>query len=86
MNFKKAVKSITGLPSEIILNTPKMTVEADEKIRIENFKGLVEYTDKFICINTNTFTIKIEGELLNIGYMTKEEICILGSIKNINYD
>ena len=86
MNIKKRIKSITGLPSEIILNTPKTIIESNEKMRIENFKNLVEYTDTFVCINTSSTTLKIEGTSLLISYMTKEEICILGNFKNIIYD
>ena len=84
--LKKMINSKLDLPSEIVLNTPKITLDSNEKMLVENFKGLIELSDTFVRINAIDYTIAIEGTSLCVGYMTKEEICILGSIKNVIYD
>jgi sporulation protein YqfC len=84
--IRKKLNRIIDLPSEIILNTPKITLDSNEKIWIENFKGLIEFTDSFIRVDTKENTIVIEGNSLSINYMTKEEICIFGIIKSVIYD
>ena len=84
--IRKKFNKIIDLPSEIIFNTPKITVDSNEKIWIENFKGLIEFTDTFIRVDTKINTIVIEGTSLSINFMTKEEICIFGTIKSIIYD
>ena len=84
--IRKKINAIIDLPSEIILNTPKITLDSNEKIWIENFNGLIEFSDSFIRVDTKTCTVVIEGGNLSINYMTKEEICIFGIIKSIVYD
>lgn len=84
--FKKKVNRLLDMPSEIILNTPKITLDSNEEIWIENYKGIIEYCDELIRINTLDFTVVIEGKSLVINYMTKEEISISGNIVSVVYD
>ena len=84
--IRKKLNSLIDLPSEVIFNTPKITLDSNEKVWIENFKGLIEFTDTFVRVNTSLYTVIVEGKSLSINYMTKEEICIFGLIKNIIYD
>ena len=84
--IRKKLNSLIDLPSEVVFNTPKITLDSNEKVWIENFKGLIEFTDTFVRVNTSLYTVIVEGKSLSINYMTKEEICIFGLIKNIIYD
>lgn len=84
--IKKKLNSIIDMPSEIVLNLPKITIDSNESIWIENYRGLIEYTDKFVRLNSLEYTIIIEGENLCINFMTKEEISISGMILKVIYD
>ena len=53
---------------------------------IENFKGIMDFKDGMIRINTNNGVIKIMGSALSIREITSEEIIIGGKISNIDYD
>lgn len=74
------------LPGEICGNRPKVTAIGRGEVLIENFKGIMDFQDGIIRINTNNGIIKVAGESLNIREITNEEIIIGGKISNIDYD
>lgn len=74
------------IPGEICGNRPKVTAIGRGEVLIENFKGIMDFQDGTIRINTNNGIIKVVGESLNIREITNEEIIIGGKISNIDYD
>ena len=34
-----------GVPKDVIMNIPRLTISGDKEIYIENHKGILEYTD-----------------------------------------
>lgn len=53
---------------------------------ISNYKGILEYEDSFIRVQTKTCRIRITGVRLAIDYYTNEEMKITGSIDTIEYE
>ena len=84
--LRKKLNKILDMPSEIVLNTPKITLDSNESILIENYKGILEYSDVFVRVNTSDYAIAISGEKLVIDYMTKEEISVSGKLIRVEYD
>lgn len=81
---EKTLKALE-LPRDIILGMPKITVTGDSEIIIENYKGIVEYENEVLKINTEPGVISIEGDGFNISAITDDEIEIEGKIKNIDF-
>lgn len=75
---------ILELPKEIIMDTPRMTVVGNTQLSIENHRGIIEYANNIIRINTNSGIFKITGTNLIIKNIIPEEILITGEIDNIN--
>jgi sporulation protein YqfC len=84
-DIKEKVSEILELPSEIILDVPKLIFIGNKNLSIENYKGIIEYSDKIIRINTNPYMIKITGQKLEIKTITAEEILILGEILTLEF-
>lgn len=74
------------IPGDAYGNRPKVTAIGRGEVLIENFKGIMDFQDGTIRINTNNGVIKVTGEALNIREITNEEIIIGGKISNIDYD
>lgn len=74
------------IPGDAYGNRPKVTAIGRGEVLIENFKGIMDFQDGMIRINTNNGVIKVIGEALNIREITSEEIIIGGKISNIDYD
>ena len=82
---KKAVKNLE-LPGEYALNECKITLLDFSKIKVINYKSIVEYGDKIIRLNTKEKLVKIQGESLNIENITDEEIEISGCILSFFFE
>ncbi len=84
-DIKEKMSEILELPREIILDVPKIVLVGNNDLTIENYKGIIEYSDSLIRINTNEYMIKIQGEQLEIRTITDEEIMIKGFITCVEF-
>lgn len=84
-SIKERLTETLELPKEIILDVPRITVIGNIDIIIENYKGVFEYSDNRIRINTIQGIIKIEGLGLQIKEIVSEEVSINGKIHKIEF-
>jgi sporulation protein YqfC len=82
---KRNIASALALPKEIVLNLPMMSILGNEELTIENYKGVIEYTDDMIRVNTTKGIVRIEGRKLVLKQMTTEVISITGGIKKLEF-
>lgn len=83
--IKRQVSELFEIPREIILNLPLVTVTGNREMSIENYKGVIEYTEEKIRINTSCGIMKIEGKNLFLKQITSEHILIIGIINKFEY-
>lgn len=81
-------KLVNGLelPKDLMLGAAILTVTGRKEALIENYKGILEYEDSFIRIQTKNCRIFISGSHLAIDYYTNEEMKISGFIESIQYE
>ena len=85
-NVIENISDIFELPKEITLNLPKVTVVGDMQVRVENHKGIIEYNDAKIRINTKVGILVIVGDNLLIRNIIKEEVVIEGKVYGVTID
>lgn len=74
-----------AVPKDVILGASILTIIGTNEICIENYKGIIEYTDTMIRVQTKEKQIKIQGKRLQIEYYTNDEMKIKGYIHSIEY-
>lgn len=74
------------LPPDMLGNKPKVTAVGRGEVLIENFKGIMDFGDGMVRINTGNGVIRITGSSITIREITSEAIIIGGKISNIDYD
>lgn len=84
-NYNKLDK-ILELPKEVCSNVPKMIITGFDEIIIENFKGILEYEDFFVQINTHIGIININGYNLLLENMTDDDIKVKGKIESVDIE
>ena len=84
-NIKKRLIDILELPKEVVLNLPLISITGREEMSIENYKGIIEYTEEKIRINTSAGVLKIEGKAMVLQQITSENIVIKGNIMKFEY-
>lgn len=88
MNKEKdgKIKQFLEIPKEVISKAPKITILGFHEMLIENYKGILEYEDFYIRINTSMGTININGFHLNLNQMTEDDIMVTGKIQSIDIE
>ena len=85
---KKARKidEILEIPVELTTNNPKVTIVGFERVLIENYRGILEYQDYFIRVNTYIGIVNINGFNLNLEEMTTDDLLVTGKIESIDFE
>lgn len=84
-SLKSKVATAANLPKDVVLGVPIVTVTGQIEVCIENYRGIIEYTDFLIRIQSKAGQIKITGKRMQIEYYTNDEMKITGRIKSIEY-
>ena len=86
---KSAISKLDRLlemPEEVYTDTPKITITGFNEMIIENFKGILEYEDFYIRINTSLGIININGYELKLENMTNDDIKVNGKIESMDIE
>jgi len=86
MRKKNRVNQILEMPREIDSREPKITIISFDEILIENYKGILEYEEFFIKVDTEIGTVNINGYNLTLEQITGDDIGIKGTIKSIELE
>ena len=80
-NVKSSLTEMLDLPVDIAMDLPKITILGNKVVSISNHRGIIEYTDKLIRVNSKIGIIRITGEELEIKNILSEEIIIEGEVE-----
>ena len=67
------------------LGMPNVEILGHSEMRIENYRGLIEYTDQLVRVQTKIGQIRITGKHLQVDSYTNDDMKITGKIQNIEY-
>ena len=84
-NLKNRISDAVNMPKDVILGVPLVTVTGQCEAYIENYRGILEYTDKLIRVQTKIGKIHVNGRNLQIEYYSNDEMKISGHIFVIEY-
>lgn len=74
------------MPKDVISNCAKITTYNDNQIIVENYKGILEYTDEKIRIKTPKKILCLTGTGLFINAITQNDILIEGKFSNVGWE
>lgn len=80
------IDKILELPQEVYSNIPKIVITGFDEMIIENYKGILEYEEFFVQINTYIGIINVNGYELSLENMTNDDIKVKGKIESIEID
>lgn len=84
-SFKNRIAEASELPKDVVLGQPVVTVLGRTELSIENYRGIIEYTDAIIRIQTKAGQIRITGKNLRVDYYTNDDMKLTGQIEVIEY-
>ena len=80
------IDRLLEMPQEVYTDTPKIIITGFNEMIIENFKGILEYEDYYIRINTSLGIININGFELKLENMTNDDIKVNGKVESIDIE
>ena len=73
------------LPAEAVFKETLLTMVGCSELWLENYKGIMEYGEGMILIQSRNALIRVEGERLKISHYMEEHMMICGNICSITY-
>ena len=80
------LEQILEIPRELNHKISKITIISFDELLIENYKGILEYEEFYIKINTEIGTININGFNLTLEQITEDDIVVKGIINSIDLE
>lgn len=74
------------MPKDIVSNCSKITTYNDNQIIVENYRGILEYTNEKIRIKTCGRILCISGTMLSICAITDCDILIEGKFNSVGWE
>ncbi len=71
------------LPKDMMMGAFMLSMIGNREVFIENYRGILEYTDTCILLQTKNGQVRFEGCGLMISYYTNEDMKINGCIASV---
>lgn len=83
--FRNRMAEAANMPKDVVLGVPVITILGELEVSVENYKGILEYTDKLIRIRCKSGEVKISGCRLQIAYYTNSDMKITGNVCHVEF-
>ena len=85
-NRYNKIDKLLELTKEVYSDVPKIIMTGFEEVIIENFKGILEYEEFLVRINTHIGIISINGYELKLENMTNDDNKVNGKVESIEIE
>lgn len=83
--IKERISEILELPKDAMLDLPQIILSGNREVSIDNYKGIILYSDTVMKINAKDFVITITGVSLDISNIGNDDISVSGIINKIEF-
>ena len=84
--LSERVADAWGVPKDVIMDMPRITVTGDREIYIENYRGIAGFDENSISVSSGIGRVTVYGDKLEIAAVRREDILISGRFKKIEYE
>lgn len=83
----KTVRLASGLdvPLDFVCDVPRIEAFGKSQVSVENFRGVLDYNEEAVKINTTVGILEISGSDIYIESITDELILIKGQFSSIRW-
>lgn len=73
------------LPKEIMLDLPLISLVGQEEVTIENYKGILEYSEEMVRIGTTAGILSLKGRGLCLKQLSAECMVVTGKVDSLGF-
>ena len=85
-NRRSRINRMLEIPQEVFSDIPKIVITGFDEMIVENFKGILEYEEYFVRINTHIGIINVNGFDLKLENMSEDDIKVSGKIESFDIE
>lgn len=83
--IKARITEFFELPSEVMLDLPRLILTGDQQLLVENHRGLKAYNGNEVCLETTVGLLTVSGAEMNIKLITADQVQIGGQIHKVEW-
>ena len=83
--IREKLASAASMPKDVVLGASVVTMLGRNEVSIENYRGIIEYTDTLIRVQTKSGQIRLTGKRLQIEYYTNDEMKVTGAVYTLEF-
>nr|WP_317281993.1 YabP/YqfC family sporulation protein [uncultured Sellimonas sp.] len=84
--LRQKIAETVNAPKDVVLGIPLLHMTGQTELCIENYRGILEYTDELIRVKTKSGILKITGRCLQIEYYLNDDMKVRGQIWKIEFE
>lgn len=84
--WKERLVESLQIPRDLAFQESVITLTGEKEVLLENYRGILEYTENHVLVLTRHCKIRIQGEELEVLYYTNDEMKVSGRITGISYE
>ena len=83
--IREKLASAASMPKDVVLGASVVTMLGRNEVSIENYRGIIEYTDTLIRVQTKSGQIRLTGKRLQIEYYTNDEMEVTEAVHTLEF-
>ncbi len=83
--INERVAEMLSLPADMGGVSTVVKIIGAEEITVDGYRGIIEYTENIVRLNTAKFIIQINGNRLVLKEAAAEFITVTGTINSVEY-
>lgn len=84
--LRRKIAETADAPKDVFLGLPLIYMTGRAEIHIENYGGILEYTQELVRVRTKAGTLKISGKQMKVEYYLNDEMQIVGEIGRVEFE
>ena len=84
-SLREKVSEATRIPKDVSMGMSIIRIMGQNELYIENYRGILEYSDTCLRVLTKNGQIRIWGCKLEIAYYTNDEMKIVGILEQLHF-
>ena len=83
--FMESLSGVLEIPKDTLIDIPKIEMLGNREFLIESYKGIIEYSQSVVKVNTSKNVITLIGKDMQIKSMSAYELLIRGKIDSVEF-
>lgn len=84
-NLMEKVSDFADMPKDVTMGWAKLTFVGHKNLQVDNYRGLLSYSQQNIKLAAKTADILISGEELTITRIEADTVFVEGDITNVEF-